>query len=76
MLARERQYDLVIMDELMGRRYARQMNMNITGTLGVLLKSKEREFISEITPLLKELVAKGTWLNPKLIAKAIEIAGE
>jgi predicted nucleic acid-binding protein len=75
-LAHEQKADLVILDEIMGRRYARQMNLNLTGTLGILLKSKECGFISDVTSLIKELISKGTWLNPRLVAKTIEIAGE
>lgn len=75
-LAHEQQADLVVLDELMGRRYAKQMNFNLTGTLGILLKSKECGFIKAVTPLLKELIHKGTWLNPQLVARTIEIAGE
>ena len=75
-LAHRQKADLVILDELMGRRYAKQMNFNLTGTLGILLKSKELGFIREITPLLDELILKGTWLNPQLVARIIEIANE
>jgi len=75
-LAHEKQADLVILDELIGRRYAKQLNLTLTGTLGILLKSKELGLIREITPLLEELMRKGTWLNPRLVAKAIEMAGE
>ena len=75
-LAFEQQADLVIMDEIVGRRYATQMNMNLTGTLGVLLKGKQNGHIYKITPLLNELVNKNSWIAPKLIAKVVEMAGE
>jgi len=32
--------------------------------------------IDKITPLLYELINKNSWLNPKLVAKVIEMAGE
>lgn len=75
-LAKELKADLVIMDELMGRRFAKQLNYNLTGTIGVLLKAKENRIIPSIGKLLIELTKKGTWINPKLIEKVLGIAKE
>jgi len=62
-LAKEQDADLVILDEIMGRRYAQQLDFNITGTVGILLKSKEKGLVSSIGSLLKELTEKGTWFR-------------
>lgn len=75
-LAKEQNADLVIMDEIMGRRYAKQLKYNLTGTIGILLKAKENELIKSVRKLLTELTEKGTWLNPKLISTVIKIAKE
>ncbi|RLD53484.1 MAG: DUF3368 domain-containing protein [Bacteroidetes bacterium] len=75
-LAKEQNVDLVIMDEIMGRRYAKQLGFNLTGTIGILLKSKENGLIASIKGLLTELTEKGTWLSPKLISKAIKLSNE
>ena len=75
-LAKEINADLVILDEIMGRRYAKRFEINLTGTIGILLKAKENRLITSIKNLMSELVEKGTWLNPKLISKAIKIANE
>jgi len=75
-LAKEQDADLVILDEIMGRRYAQQLEFNITGTIGILLKAKEKRLISSLGTLLRELTEKGTWLNPNLISKALKLAGE
>ena len=76
MLAKELNVDLVIMDEIIGRKYAKDFNLNITGTLGILLKAKEKGLISSVGILLDNLTEKDTWLNPKLIAKVKKLAGE
>lgn len=75
-LAKEQNVDLVIMDEIMGRRYAKQLGFNLTGTIGILLKSKENGLVESIKDLLTELTEKGTWLSPKLISKAIKLSNE
>jgi predicted nucleic acid-binding protein len=76
LLAQEKAADLVIIDEKYGRRYAKMMNIPLTGTIGVLLKAKEKGLINTISPLLDELCAKQSWINGDLIKKALSAAGE
>jgi len=64
------------MDEKLGRRYAAQVNVPVTGTVGVLLKAKERGFITAVAPLLRELRNKSSWINDNLFEKALRLAGE
>ena len=75
-LAKEQNADLVIMDEIMGRRFAKQLKLNYTGTIGILLKAKENGLINSVSELLTELTEKGTWLNPKLISRVLKLSGE
>ena len=75
-LAKELNADLVILDEILGRRYAKVLEYKLTGTLGVLLKAKEKGIIKSLKVLLFELTKKGTWLNPKLIKEVLRIANE
>ena len=46
---------LVILDDALARNYARQMNVTLTGTLGVLLKAKQSGYISKISPVIEQL---------------------
>jgi len=75
-LAKELNADLVILDEILGRRYAKVLDYKLTGTLGVLLKAKEKGIIKSLKVLLTELTEKGTWLNPKLIKEVLKIANK
>ncbi len=75
-LAKEQHADIVIMDEIIGRRIAKQLEFNLTGTIGILIKAKEKGLINSLKKLLTELTKKGTWLSAKLISKAIELANE
>ena len=47
-LAKEFNASIVILDEVMGRRYAKQLNLNLTGTIGILLKAKEKGYLKSI----------------------------
>lgn len=75
-LAKELNADLLILDEKLGRDYAKKLNVKITGTLGVLLKAKELGLVDSVRELLDILVKKGVWLSPKLIEKVLNLAGE
>jgi uncharacterized protein len=75
-LAGELNADLVILDENLGRRYAQELNLTLTGTIGILLKAKQQALIPSVKNALIELSQKGVWLSPTLINQAIELAGE
>ena len=75
-LAKEENADLVILDEIAGRRYAKQLELKLTGTIGVLLKAKEKGFVNSVAELFDELTKKGSWFHPKLISKALKLANE
>jgi len=49
---------LIILDEKLGRYYARNADLRVTGTIGVLIKAKTVGLISELNPLLNELTEK------------------
>ncbi len=75
-LAQELNADLVIIDERLGRRHAQRLGMSITGTLGVLLRAKQRGFIPEITPLVTDLRNGGIHLGENIVVRAVQLAGE
>ena len=76
LLAKEINADLIVMDELAGRRVARNIDSALTGTLGVLLKAKEKNLIRTIGTLLVELKEQGIWISPKLEQKVLHLAKE
>jgi predicted nucleic acid-binding protein len=75
-LAQEQKADLVIMDEIMGRRYAKQLGLKLTGTLGILLRAKEKGLIDDVAPLISNLIKNGVWISPELIKVVLKKAGE
>ncbi|MCF8233072.1 MAG: DUF3368 domain-containing protein [Bacteroidales bacterium] len=75
-LANELQADLIIVDESLGRFYAKHAGLNVTGTIGVLIKAKKQGIITKIKPLLYELIKKDVWISKKLVSDVLKEAGE
>ena len=75
-LAQEIKADLVIIDERLGRMHAKRLGLTVTGTLGVLLKAKESQLISQVAPLIEQLRLGGIRLSETVIKEALNLAGE
>lgn len=75
-LAMEREGAVALVDDRLARRLARQLNIPLTGTLGVLLDAKRAGFIDRLTPLMDELQSLGFRLAPQTRRAVLELAGE
>jgi uncharacterized protein len=75
-LASELPADIVILDEIMGRRHAKRSGLTITGTIGVLIKAKELKLIENVIPLLTQMKENGVWISSKLIDSIKERVNE
>ncbi len=75
-LAKENNADLVIIDDGNARKYARYLQLTLTGTIGVLIKAKQKGYISEIKPLLEELCRSGIYLSAELIDRCLAEVNE
>ncbi|MCL1464511.1 DUF3368 domain-containing protein [Argonema galeatum] len=67
---------LVILDDALGRRYARLIGVQFTGTLGLLLKGKQVGYMTTIAPILDQLDALRFRLDPSTRAAVLKLAGE
>lgn len=74
--ALDNKIDTVCIDEVTGRRIARLHDLNVTGSLGVLLNAKSEGLEISIRESIKNMEKKGIYLSPGLVNKAIEISGE
>ena len=75
-LAKELEADFIIIDDYQARKHAKFLDLNITGTLGVLLKSKEDNYIENIKPLMDELIKNDIYIGDDLYQKILNMAGE
>lgn len=67
---------VLVMDDQAGRRVAQKLDLRVTGLIGVLLRSKERGEIKEVTSHLEALREQGYWLSEEIVATARRLAGE
>jgi predicted nucleic acid-binding protein len=62
-LALETKADFVILDDRQARRVARGRGLSVTGTVGVLVESRERNVILSLRHELDRLIEAGMWIS-------------
>jgi uncharacterized protein len=75
-LAQELSADFVLLDDRIARRAAQCLNLNVIGTVGVLLLAKDKGFVQAVKPLLDALLQAGIYLDNSLYQSALKLAGE
>lgn len=72
-LSMETAESLLIIDEKKGRRIAQELNLQIIGTLGIILKAKENGLINSIEDILEKLENADFRISPSLKKKILSI---
>lgn len=75
-LAIEKENSLLIIDEKKGRKMAKQMELKITGILGVMVKAKEIGLIEKVKPILNKLEKIEFRISTKLKEEILKRADE
>lgn len=75
-MAIEKNADVLIIDEFLGREEAERQGLKFTGVLGVLLKAKEKNLIQAIKPYLDQLIISRFRLSRSMYVRVLQIAGE
>ena len=76
LLAMRQKAGLVLMDERLGRRMAEYLGLQVTGTLGILLKAKATGLIPSFLNATMEMKKQGMFFNPALIVRLASQVGE
>jgi predicted nucleic acid-binding protein len=72
----EKKADFLLIDEKKGRKIAVYNKINVVGSLGILLLSKQKGFIPAIKPLLYRLQQSYIHISDELYQKTLELARE
>ena len=75
-LAREQNADLVIMDDNAAKKTAKFLGLNVTGTLGILLKAKKEGYLEMVEPIMNELIIDGLFISDTVKGYVLKEAGE
>lgn len=67
---------LAISDDRLARKAAKFLGIPLIGTLGLLLKAKQRGHVPEIRPILDQFQALGFFLDPRTRRDVLSRAGE
>lgn len=68
--------DTVAIDEKAGRRVARIHGLNVTGSLGILLKAKNHGLVPNLGDCISRMRERGIWMSDELVVAALRQAGE
>lgn len=68
--------DYLLIDEKKGRAICHQLQLNIIGSLGILLLAKQQGLIHHVKPLILQLENSPVFFDKKLLQKVLELANE
>ena len=75
-LAAEREKSTVILDDGPARQTAREMNLRLTGTMGLLIQAKRQGHLDRVRPLVDALAEADFRLSESLYERTLRLAGE
>lgn len=75
-LAQQHPSTTVVMDDLAGRRCATSMGLPVLGTLGIILKARQKGLIPLARPIMEDLMRGGMYLSRNLMTQVLQLVGE
>ncbi len=75
-LSLESQNSIVILDDVKARKLAEKLNVNFTGTLGIIVKAKLKNVIPSIKPILEKIEQTDFRVSEELIKITLKKADE
>ncbi|MCC5913570.1 MAG: DUF3368 domain-containing protein [Balneolaceae bacterium] len=75
-LSAEHENSLLIIDEVKGRKAAKEMGISVTGSLGVLVAAKNMGHIQAVKPLTEKIQRTNFRISEELIVRVLEKVNE
>ncbi len=75
-LGLERPNGRLVLDDTLARRIARLNGLRFTGTMGVVLKAKQRGLLDVVKPIVLALRNAGLWLSDSVVTQVLRQGGE
>ncbi len=75
-LALEMSADFIVLDDLSARVATTERDLTVIGSLGLLVRAKERGLISEVRPLMVAMISHGLYASEELRRLILLVAGE
>ena len=70
-LAAEHENSILIIDEIKGRKVAKEMGISVTGSLGVLVAAKNNGHIQTVKPLIEKIQRTNFRISKELIDQVL-----
>ncbi|PSR55868.1 DUF3368 domain-containing protein [Adhaeribacter arboris] len=67
---------IVALDDLKARKVAKSLNLKITGSLGILVKAKEKGYVEKLSPVLEQVQETDFRISENIFKKILAIVGE
>lgn len=67
---------VLIADDAQARKYAKLLNVEVIGTLGLLKLAKSRGIIVSVKNAINDMLAEGYYVEDKLVSKILSDVGE
>jgi predicted nucleic acid-binding protein len=75
-LATEHEHSLLIIDEVKGRKAAKELGVSVTGSLGVLIALKKKGHVEAIGPIIEKIQKTNFRVSDRLIEQVLEKAND
>ena len=75
-LSKELGADNTIIDENIGYGVAKEAGLNVIRTLSILLKAKDMGIVTEVKPLIEDMILKGRWYSKRVYRSFLSRANE
>ena len=75
-LYQELQADFLLIDDNKARIVAESLDVNCIGSIGLLIKAKQKGLITELKPIFEKWISIGRYFSKKLLNKILTDLGE